>query len=185
MNRLLYCTSCASPLEYRIPAGDNRHRHVCPVCGHIHYENPRLVVGCVAEHEGRILLCRRAIEPRLGYWTLPAGFMENGETTVAAAQRETHEEALALVEALAPFAMVNVAHISQVHLFYRGRLAQPTHAPGEESLETALFTEREIPWDELAFRSVALCLKHYLADRADGQFGFHTADLAPLAGPSP
>lgn len=175
-----FCTQCASPVSLRVPAGDSLPRHVCDRCGHIHYENPRLVVGCVANWEDRILLCRRAIEPRLGYWTLPAGFMENGETTAEAAARETLEEACATVVVGKPFAMVNVAHINQVHLFYRGHLATPDFAPGEESLETRLMAEADIPWEDIAFRSVALCLRRYFDDRTKGYFGFHTADLPPL-----
>lgn len=138
------------------------------------------MVGCVAEWQKRILLCRRAIEPRYGYWTLPAGFMENGETTAQAAIRETHEEAGADILIDAPFAMVSIAHINQVHLFYRGRLAKAAYAAGEESLEVALFSPEEIPWENLAFRSVALCLERFLADRADGKFNFHETHLDPL-----
>lgn len=138
------------------------------------------MVGCVAEWQKRILLCRRAIEPRYGYWTLPAGFMENGETTAQAAIRETHEEAGADILIDAPFAMVSIAHINQVHLFYRGRLAEAAYAAGEESLEVALFSPEEIPWENLAFRSVALCLERFLADRADGKFNFHETHLDPL-----
>lgn len=175
-----FCTQCASPVSLRVPAGDTLPRHVCNQCGHIHYENPRIVVGCIATWEDQILLCRRAIEPRHGFWTLPAGFMENGETTAEAAARETLEEACAEVVIGAPFAMVNVAHINQVHLFYRGHLPAPEFGAGEESLETALFAEHAIPWDEIAFRSVSLCLKRFLEDRAKGHYGFHTADLAPL-----
>ncbi len=175
-----FCSACASPVDLRIPEGDNRLRPICSRCGHIHYENPRLVVGCVVEHERRILLCRRAIEPRHGFWTLPAGFMENGETTADAALRETLEEACANALLDAPFAMVSIPHISQVHLFYRGTLPTQVFSPGTESLEVALFDEADIPWQELAFRSVSLCLKHYFADRRAGRFGFHTADLAPL-----
>lgn len=175
-----FCTQCSAPVKIRIPSGDNLPRHVCERCGHIHYENPRLVVGCVAEWEDRILLCRRAIEPRHGFWTLPAGFMENGETTAEAAARETLEEACASVVIGAPFAMINVAHINQVHLFYRGHLSTPEFGAGEESLDASLVSEAEIPWDDLAFRSVALCLKHYFEDRQRQQFSFHTADLYPL-----
>lgn len=155
-------------------------RHVCNACGHIHYENPRLIVGCVAEWEDRILLCRRAIEPRHGFWTLPAGFMENGETTTQAAIRETHEEAGADIFVDAPFALISIAHINQVHLFYRGKLRESNYSAGEESLEVDLFTPEEIPWENLAFRSVTLCLEQYLADRKDGRFGFHEAQLGPL-----
>lgn len=175
-----YCTRCGAEVSFVVPAGDNRQRHVCDACGHIHYENPRLVVGCVATWENRILLCKRAIEPRLGYWTLPAGFMENGETTAQAAIRETHEEAGARIAIDAPFAMVNIADIHQVHLFYRGRLLTPEHTAGEESLEVALVDASEIPWDDLAFRSVRLCLERFLDDREKGSFAFHEAALPPL-----
>lgn len=175
-----YCTLCGTTVSFIIPAGDSLPRHVCDACGHIHYENPRLVVGCVATWEERILLCRRAIEPRLGFWTLPAGFMENGETTAEAAARETLEEAGARIIIEAPFAMVSIAHINQVHLFYRGRLATPEFRAGEESLETALLDQDEIPWQDMAFRSVSLCLRHFLDDRARGHFSFHEAALPPL-----
>lgn len=175
-----YCNRCGSNVSLAIPAGDTLPRHVCQSCGHIHYENPRLVVCCAAEWEGKILLCRRAIEPRLGYWTLPGGFMENGETTAQAAIRETQEEAGADVEVQAPFAMVNIPHISQVHLFYRGQLRSPAFAAGDESLEVRLLAPADIPWNELAFRSVAFCLERYLADREHAHYGFHETDLRPL-----
>ena len=176
-----FCTQCGSPVSFSIPAGDNRPRHICTHCTHIHYENPRLVVGCLAIWEGKILLCRRAIEPRLGYWTLPAGFMENGETTAQAAIRETQEEAGASIEIDAPCLMVSLAHIDQVHLFYRGRLLTPDYAAGEESLEVALVAPNEIPWQELAFRSVKLCLEQYLEDSQSGQFRFREAELLPIS----
>jgi ADP-ribose pyrophosphatase YjhB (NUDIX family) len=175
-----FCNRCGSEVAFQIPPGDALPRHVCLHCGHIHYENPRLVVGCVVEHEGRLLLCRRAIEPRHGLWTLPGGFMENGESTAEAASRETFEEAGAEVVIDAPFAMVSVAHINQVHLFYRGHLAAPEFAAGEESLEVALLTPDQIPWEALAFRTVAFCLKRYLADRQLGSFGFHESTISPL-----
>jgi len=174
-----FCTRCGNNVSFEIPAGDVLPRHVCNRCGHIHYENPRLVVGCVASWEDRILLCRRAIEPRLGYWTLPAGFMENGETTSEAASRETLEEAGANIIVDAPFSMVSIAHINQVHLFYRGRLATAEHAAGEESLEVALVKPEEIPWNDLAFRSVTHCLEHYLEDLERGHFAFHETALGP------
>jgi len=178
-----YCTRCGAGVSFIIPAGDSLPRHVCTACGHVHYENPRLVVGCVAEYAGQILLCRRAIEPRLGFWTLPAGFMENGESSAAAARREAWEEARARIIIDAPFAMISVAHINQVHLFYRGRLAAPEYAVGEESLEVALFAPAAIPWTELSFRSVTLCLERYLADRRQGHYTFHEAELEPLVQP--
>jgi ADP-ribose pyrophosphatase YjhB (NUDIX family) len=176
-----FCTRCGAGVSLEIPAGDTLPRHVCKRCGHIHYENPRLVVGCVAEWQGCILLCRRAIEPQRGLWTLPAGFMENGETTADAARREADEEAGARVIVDAPFAMVSIAHINQVHLFYRGRLAAADCAPGEESLEVALVLPESIPWPDIAFRSVTHCLERYLADRAAGHFGFHETTLPKVA----
>lgn len=172
-----YCNHCGADVSFAIPTGDSLPRHICNTCGHIHYENPRLVVGCVVEFDGRILLCRRAIEPRLGFWTLPAGFMENGETTAQAASRETFEEAGARIIIDAPFAMVSIAHINQVHLFYRGRLSSPEYSAGEESLEVDLFLAKDIPWTDLSFRSVALCLTQYLTDRSNGHFGFHETEL--------
>ena len=177
-----YCAHCGATVELRIPPGDNLPRHVCVQCATIHYLNPRLVVGCVGEWQGRILLCRRAIEPRLGRWTLPAGFMENGESTTQAALRETLEEACARVEIDDLFALINVPYINQVHLFYRGRLLDTDFAAGAESLETALFSEEDIPWQDLAFRSVTRCLKAYFADRQTGQFKFHEDDLTPVEG---
>jgi ADP-ribose pyrophosphatase YjhB (NUDIX family) len=175
-----FCTHCGADVSFEIPARDALPRHVCKRCGHIQYENPRLVVGCVASWEDKILLCRRAIEPRLGYWTLPAGFMENGETTAEAATRETFEEAGAKIIIDAPFAMVSIAHINQVHLFYRGRLATADHAAGEESLEVCLVRPADIPWSDMAFRSVTHCLERYLDDAARGCFGFHETSLGPL-----
>jgi len=168
-----FCSNCGNPVVVAIPPGDHLPRFVCESCGTIHYQNPRLVVGCVAEWEGRILFCRRAIEPRKGYWTLPAGFMENGETTEQAALRETAEEALAVAEGLAPFALVNVPHVNQVHLMFRGRLKDGKHAPGAESLETALLYEQDIPWKDIAFPSVRYALERFLEDRRRGVFGFH------------
>ena len=160
-----------------MPPGDSLQRWVCDQCGEIHYQNPKLVVGCVPEFEGRILLCRRAIEPRYGYWTLPAGFMENDETTGQAALRETLEEAGARVELGAPFSMISVPHVNQVHLFYRARLRDLNFQPGEETLEVALFEEGELPWKDVAFRTVALTLQHWFVDRRSGEFGFHAEDI--------
>lgn len=175
-----FCNHCGAEVSFVVPPGDTLPRYVCKRCHHIHYENPRLVVGCVAEWEGRLLLCKRAIEPQSGLWTLPAGFLENGETTAQGAVRETIEEAGAQIGIDAPFAMVNIPHINQVHLFYRGRLLGPEFSAGVESLEVALLDPGEIPWSTLAFRSVRFCLEHYLADREAGVFGFHESALAPL-----
>ena len=163
----------------RVPPGDSLPRSVCDACGEIHYQNPKLVVGAIAEWDGRLLLCRRAIEPRYGYWTLPAGFMENGETTGQAASRETLEEAGARIELGEPFAMLSIPQVNQVHLFYRARLLDLDFKPGEESLEVALLTESAVPWKDIAFRTVGVTLQHYFADRAGGRFGFHAGDIPP------
>ena len=172
-----FCPTCAAALTKRVPPGDSVPRYVCDACGSIHYQNPKLVVGCVPEWEDRILLCRRAIEPRYGYWTLPAGFMENGETAGQGAARETQEEAGARVELTAVFSVISVPYVNQVHLFYRARLLDLEFKPGVESLEVALFEEARIPWKDIAFRTVGLTLKHWFADRANGAFGFHSADI--------
>lgn len=173
-----FCSNCAAPLQQRVPPGDNLPRYVCDACGEIHYQNPRLVVGAVVARDERILLCRRAIEPRYGYWTLPAGFMENDETAAQAALRETLEEAGARIEIEAPFSLISVPRVNQVHLFYRARLAGLEFKPGEESLEVALVEEDKVPWQDIAFRTVALTLRHWFADRARGSFGFHAEDIA-------
>lgn len=175
-----YCSACGAPVSFLVPPGDCLPRHVCPACGAIHYRNPRLVVGTLPEWEDRILLCRRAIEPRHGFWTLPAGFMENRETVAQAAARETLEEACARVEISEVFTMISVPHIDQVHVIYRARLLDLDFAPGDESLEVALFREDEIPWDEIAFRSVGLTLRHFYADRRAGCYRLHTEALPPL-----
>ena len=172
-----FCPNCAAPLTKRVPPGDSLPRDVCDACGSIHYQNPKLVVGCVPEWESRILLCRRAIEPRYGYWTLPAGFMENDETTGQGAVRETLEEAGARVELLAPFSMISVPYVNQVHLFFRARLLDLEFKPGDESLEVALFEESRMPWKDIAFRTVGLTLKFWFADRTRNSFGFHAEDL--------
>ena len=160
-----------------MPPGDTLQRWVCDQCGEIHYQNPKLVVGTIPEYQDKILLCRRAIEPRYGYWTLPAGFMENSETTGQAAARETLEEAGARVELGAPFSMVSVPRVDQVHLFYRARLLDLDFKPGEETLEVALFDEAGLPWKDIAFRTVGLTLKFWLSDRKAGSFTFHAEDI--------
>jgi len=172
-----FCSNCASPVVKRVPPGDNLPRWVCDACGSIHYENPRLVVGCVPEWDGRILLCRRAIEPRYGYWTLPAGFMENGETSGQAALRETLEEAGARIELLAPYSLISVPYVNQLHLFYRARLLDLEFKPGEESLEVALYEEAQVPWKDIAFRTVGITLRHWFAERNTGAYGFHAEDI--------
>lgn len=169
-----FCSQCGDPVALKVPDGDNIPRYCCAHCGFIHYQNPRLVVGCVPEWEDRILICRRAIEPRLGYWTLPAGFMENGESTAEAAARETLEEACAEVEILEPLSMIDVPHIHQVHLLFRGRMRSADHASGAESLDTRLVEPDDIPWEKLAFPTIHFTLQRYLADRQrGGDYGLH------------
>ncbi len=172
-----FCSHCGSPVTSKIPDGDHLPRFVCANCGAIHYKNPLLVLGCVPEWRNKILLCRRAIEPRLGFWTVPAGFMENGETMQAAAARECYEEALAKVEIGSLLAVVNVTHAGQVHVMFRARLLAPEFAPGRESLEVGLYEESEIPWNDLAFPSGEFTLRRYFADRAKGREDYHFAEL--------
>ena len=174
-----YCSQCGGPVELRIPPDDNRKRHVCTVCGEVHYQNPKLIVGAMPEWHDQILLCRRAIEPRHGLWTFPAGFMENGETTTEAAARETKEEANARIAVGDLYSMYSLPYISQVHLLFRARLLDLDFGPGQESLEVRLFREAEIPWNEIAFRPVRLSLEHYFAERRSGKFSFHIGELAP------
>jgi len=172
-----YCSHCGAAVSLKVPAGDNRPRYVCDRCGSIHYQNPRMVVGCLPEWEDRVLLCRRAIEPKYGFWTLPAGFMENGETTAEGAMRETLEEAGARVEVIDLFSMINVPDINQVYILFRARLLDLDFQPGEESLEVALFREEDIPWQEIAFRTVHKTLEHYYEDRRQGSYRMHFGDL--------
>jgi ADP-ribose pyrophosphatase YjhB (NUDIX family) len=174
----LYCSHCGQKTTVRIPAGDQLPRRLCDHCGVIHYENPRIVVGCVPELEGRIILCRRAIEPRRGFWTIPAGFMENGETMEAGAARECHEEALATVAVGSLLALVNIPGAKQVHVFFRARLIEPGFGVGVESLETSLVDPADIPWHDIAFPSTTFALRQYLADRAAGLETHHITTLA-------
>ena len=178
MRRIKHCRHCGTAVDYRIPDDDNRERAVCPGCATVHYENPLNVVGTVPVWGDQVLLCKRAIEPRYGFWTLPAGFMELGETVEHGALRETVEEAGARVEMQGLFTMMNVVRVGQVHLFYRARMIDTHLDPGPETLEARLFHEHEIPWDELAFRTVRETLTLFFADRRRGQFGVHCADIA-------
>ena len=172
-----FCSKCGNPVEQRIPEGDNRHRHVCPSCDTIHYINPNIVAGTVPVYGDRVLLCKRAIEPRLGYWTLPAGFMEMNETTTQAAIRETWEEAEAKVTIDGLYSMIDVPHIGQVHIFYRASILNGEFGIGTESLDTRLFAENEIPWDEIAFPTVKYTLQQYFADRREDHFPVHIHDI--------
>ena len=176
-SRIRHCRSCGTAVERRIPADDSRERAVCPACGEIHYENPLNVVGTVPVWGEQVLLCKRAIEPRYGYWTLPAGFLELGESTAEGAARETDEESGAHIELQGLFSLLNVVRVGQVHLFYRARMLDTVLNPGSESLEARLFHEHEIPWDELAFRTVRRTLELFFEDRRRGSYGIHFADI--------
>ncbi|MDA7085405.1 NUDIX hydrolase [Pseudomonas sp. SA3-5] len=175
-----FCSQCGSPVTLRIPEGDNRLRHVCEHCHTIHYQNPRIIAGCLPVWGQRVLLCRRAIEPRRGYWTLPAGFMENGETLEQAAARETHEEACARVRDLSLYTLFDLPHINQVYMFFRADLVDLDFAVGEESLEVQLFEESEIPWSELAFPTVGRTLECYFADRQQHVYPVRNEPLEAL-----
>nr|VFK56758.1 MAG: ADP-ribose pyrophosphatase YjhB, NUDIX family [Candidatus Kentron sp. TUN]VFK58534.1 MAG: ADP-ribose pyrophosphatase YjhB, NUDIX family [Candidatus Kentron sp. TUN]VFK67384.1 MAG: ADP-ribose pyrophosphatase YjhB, NUDIX family [Candidatus Kentron sp. TUN] len=184
-----YCSNCGAPVSMRVPIHDNRLRYLCDACDTVHYVNPKIVAGCIPEFDDRILLCRRAIKPRYGCWTLPAGFMEMGETTVEAAVRETWEEAQAAVEVDSLFALFSIPHISQVYIMFRARLLRDEYSPGTESLEVALFREKEIPWSELAFPVISRTLEYYFSDKRNGAFQVHFGDILdrtpqqPLADP--
>ncbi|WP_300726461.1 NUDIX hydrolase [Pseudomonas sp.] len=176
-----FCSLCGHSVSQRIPEDDSRLRYVCDHCQTIHYQNPNIVAGCLPTWGTQVLLCRRAIEPRKGYWTLPAGFMENGETVEQAAQRETLEEACAQVEHLEIYTLIDVPHINQVHIFYRARLQSPDFAAGIESLEVRLFDEADIPWSALAFRTVSRTLECFFADRQSDTYPVRSEAVAPLS----
>lgn len=178
MNNIRYCNVCGASVEFRIPDGDHLPRHICIACGHIQYFNPRVIVGCIPEwSDGRILMCRRNIEPRKGLWTFPAGFMELSETTAQGAGRETLEESQAQVEVGSLLAVISVPYVSQVYMIHRGRMLTPHHGPTPESSETTLMHEDQIPWDEIAFPTVWHSLKFHFSDRVTGFTGVHTLDL--------
>lgn len=178
-----YCSSCGEKVNWLVPKGDSRPRYVCPACDVIHYQNPRMVVGSLPVWGDKVLLCRRAIEPKYGLWTLPGGFMENGESLAEAAARETLEEANARIAIQDIYTLHSLAYINQVHIFFRAQLLDLDFSPGEESLETQLFSEHEIPWDLIAFRPVKYTLEKYFKERSSGMFTVLNADLAvPVGG---
>jgi len=172
-----FCSDCSAPVTLLIPDGDHLPRYVCTVCKTVHYQNPRIITGCVPEWQGKILLCKRAIEPRLGYWTFPAGFMENGEAVQDGAAREAMEEALARVQIGSLLAIVNVIRAHQVHVMFRARLLDADFGVGPESLETGLYDEDQIPWADIAFLSVEFALRRYLEDRRAGLERTHFRDI--------
>lgn len=170
-----YCAECGQQTTTKIPEGDNRERQVCDACNTIHYQNPNNVCGCILGWQGKVLLCKRAIEPRYGYWTLPAGFMENKETTMEGAAREAFEEANATAVNLKLFGMYNLPRISQVYLMFHGELKDGYMKAGEESLDVGLFSPEEVPWDDLAFPVVTESLQRYFEDRPNHKV--HVADI--------
>ena len=175
---MAFCSACgSSSIARRVPPGDNMPRFVCGDCGTIHYQNPKVVVGTLPEWDDRVLLCRRAIEPRHGLWTLPAGFLENGETIFEGALRETLEEASARVEIGNLYSMISLPQISQVYVIFRARLLDLDFGPGPESLDVRLFEEHEVPWEELAFRTIARTLRNYFLDRKQGGFPTRVSTL--------
>ena len=176
-----FCSNCGAQVGLRIPEGDNRPRYVCDACHFIHYQNPKIVTGCIPEWDDKVLLCKRAIEPRYGLWTLPAGFMENGETTHQGAVRETLEEANARVSIAGLFTLFNLPHIDQVYLMFRGRLLDLDFGPGDESLEVTLFPESQVPWDQIAFPVVQQTLQLYFKDRKAGAFRVHNGDIVRIS----
>lgn len=175
-----FCSNCGAAVSRRVPPGDTLPRYVCDCCHAIHYQNPRMVVGCIPEWEDRILLCRRGIEPRYGLWTVPAGYMENGETTAQGAERETLEEANARIEMGPLYALYNIPHINQVYILFRARLLDLDFRAGAETLEVRLFTEQEIPWEGLAFATVRNTLTRYFQDRKEGEYRFHMGTIEPM-----
>jgi len=177
-----FCSECAAEVLLEIPQGDNRPRYICRQCSSIYYQNPKVIVGTIplyisADGAPKILLCRRAIEPRHGYWTLPAGFLENGETALQGARRETEEESCANVERLSLYRLFNVPGADQIHLFFRAEMPQPGCESTSESSEVRLFDFAEIPWDELAFSTVYQALKDFLADYSVGEFAVQMVDI--------
>ena len=172
-----YCSHCGAVVTQKVPLGDNLPRHVCGQCDRIHYHNPKIVAGCIPEWEDQILLCSRGIEPRLGLWTFPAGFMELGESTEQAAVRETMEEAQADVTVTGLYAVLSLPHIGQVYLVFRGRMKAPQFKAGPESLDVRLFPLSAIPWETMAFPVVSEALRRYVADAKSGEFPLYLASL--------
>ena len=176
--QIKHCKACGAAVQYRLPDdGDTRQRAVCPACHTVHYENPLNVVGTVPIWNDKVLLCKRNIEPRLGKWTLPAGFMELGESLAQGAARETVEEAGAQFDMQELFSIMNVTRVGQVHFFFRARLTSDRFDPGHETMEARLFLEHEIPWDEIAFRTVRHTLQCYFADAKSQNFHLHQSDI--------
>jgi ADP-ribose pyrophosphatase YjhB (NUDIX family) len=172
-----YCSHCGTSVAQHIPEGDDRLRYICRACGRIYYQNPKMVVGCIPRWENKVLMCRRNIEPQKGKWTLPAGYLENGETVMQGACRETLEEAGAVVADLRPYLLFDIVHVNQIYLMFRARMQAPDFKATPESAEVVLMRQEEIPWDEIAFRAIESTLRHYFEDRASGRFPFRIQQI--------
>ena len=178
-----FCSHCGAKITLIVPEGDDRERHVCPECSTIHYQNPKIITGCLPVHENKVLLCKRAIEPRSGLWTLPAGFMENGESVEQGALRESWEEARVTLKNQVLYQVFSLPHISQVYVFYLAELANLDYAPGPESLAVELFSLSDIPWDTLAFPVVKSTLEDYIADLNQNHFPVRNQVIPPMQRP--
>lgn len=172
-----FCTACGSPTLMKIPPEDDHVRAVCSGCGQVHYSNPKMVVGCIPEWQGKILLCKRNIEPRLGKWTLPAGYLESGESVQSGAVRETKEEAMADVAIIEPYRLFNITFVDQIYFMFRAAMTSDKFGITTESSDVRLFDEPEIPWGEIAFDVIRQTLDHYFIDRKKGDFPFRIFDL--------
>ncbi len=172
-----FCTACGSPTQLRVPLDDDHKRAVCTQCEQVHYTNPKVVVGCIPEWDGKILLCKRNIEPRKGFWTLPAGYLENGESVQDGAIRETREETRAEAKIIEPYRMFNIVMVNQIYLMFRAKLLSDQFGPTTESIEVRLFDEEEIPWDDIAFKSIYQTMRHYYQDRKNKHFTFGVFDI--------
>uniref|UniRef100_A0ACD5XTC5 Uncharacterized protein n=1 Tax=Avena sativa TaxID=4498 RepID=A0ACD5XTC5_AVESA len=184
-SRIPFCPACGSPTKLAVPDGDEKMRAVCSSCGRVHYENPKMVVGCLVEHDNKVLLCRRKIEPAYGLWTLPAGYLEVGESAAEGASRETLEEACADVEIVSPFAQLDIPLIGQSYIIFRAKMKSPNFSPGAESLECALFALDDIPFDSLAFSSIIVTLRMYIEDVKSGNIKFHYCTINKRIGAGP
>ena len=172
-----FCTACGSPTELKSPPDDDHVRSICTNCGLVHYSNPKMVVGCIPELNGQILLCKRNIEPRKGKWTLPAGYLENGESVQEGALRETKEETRASVQIIDPYRLFNIVFVDQIYFMFRANLTSAKFGPTNESTDVRLFEEKNIPWDNIAFEVIKQTLEHYFSDREKGKFPFKIFDL--------
>jgi len=177
-----YCSNCSAPVTLQVPSGDDRPRYVCNACGQVHYQNPKMVVGCIPQWDGKILMCCRDIEPRRGYWTLPAGYLETGETVMDGAARETLEETGATVENLSAYLHFDIVHIGQIYMIFRADVVRPTFHPTEESSRVQLFDEQEIPWDMIAFPVMEKTLRYFFEDRDKGEFPFRIRQISRRMG---